>query len=436
MEIQTDNLKDQFNELQAQQPASLLHSIRQQGFSEFNRLGLPTLKNEDWKYTGIRSLFIKNFSLPNGNCNADETLIKKSAINGMEDANRLVFLNGRYNAAASTIHTSSDEIEICSLEEASKGKYHEAVEEHFDKSSLFISDGIHALNTSLIDGGIFILVKKNAHIKKPLYFNHIFDATENHLLASPRSLVIVEEGAKVQLVETYFTEGAMDSFSNEVMEVVAKENSNVEIYKIQNDGVNANHAGTTHMRQVGKCYVHTVVISLNGGMIRNNTDIIMEAEANEAHMYGLYFLNGHTHVDNHTLVENTKPNCFSNELYKGIIDDYATGVFSGKIYVRPDAQKINAYQSNKNILLSDGGTINTKPQLEIYADDVKCSHGCTVGRLDEEALYYLRARGIDKNLAQAMLLKAFADEIVIQIHIEPLRAYVEKLIAERLGMED
>lgn len=436
MEMQTDNLKDQFNELQAQQPASILHSIRQEGFNEFSKLGLPTLRNEDWKYTGISSLFNKNFSVPHGNCDIDKSIIEKASIDGMEHANQLVFINGRYNAEASTIHTSEEDMEICSLEEASKGKYHDAVQEYFGKSSLFIKDGIHALNTSFIDGSVFIIVKKNAQIKEPVYFNHIFNATDNHLLASPRSLVIVEEGAKVQLVGSYFTQGAMDSFSNEVIEVVAKDNSHTEIYKIQNDGVNANHAGTTHIRQVGKCYVHTVVVSMNGGMIRNNTDIIMEAEANEAHMYGLYFLNGFTHVDNHTLVDNTKPNCFSNELYKGIIDDHATGVFSGKIFVRPDAQKINAYQSNKNILLSDGGTINTKPQLEIYADDVKCSHGCTVGRLDEEALYYLRARGIDKDLARAMLLKAFADEIVMQIHIEPVKKYVEKLISERLGIED
>ncbi|HEY5393438.1 MAG TPA: SufD family Fe-S cluster assembly protein, partial [Hanamia sp.] len=195
----------------------------------------------------------------------------------------------------------------------------------------------------------------------------------------------------------------------------------------------ASQVGTTHIRQIGKSYVHTVVVSLNGGMIRNNTNIIMEAAGNEAHMYGLYLLNGKTHVDNHTLVDNTMPNCFSNELYKGVIDGSATGVFSGKIYVRPDAQKTNAYQTNNNILLSDAASVNTKPQLEIYADDVKCSHGCTVGRLDEEALFYLRARGISKEHAQAMLLHAFSSNVIAQIKIEPLRHYAEELITERLG---
>lgn len=433
--IKTDYLEETFNALQSKQEGNVLHTFRREGFDSFKKLGLPTLKNEEWKYTGISNLFTKSFSVPVAECTVDESIIKKSAIHGTEDFNHLVFINGKYSNQYSKVE-SSDKLVICSLDMAANGEYHDEVQEHFGKSSRFIKDGIHALNTSFMDGSVFIKIKKGARELKPVYFHHIYDATQNHLLASPRSLVIVGEDAGVQIIESYHTEGAMDSFSNEVMEIVAMENAHVEVYKIQNDGSNASHAGTTHIRQAGKCYVHTVTISLDGGMIRNNTDIIMEKAGNEAHMYGLYFLKGHTHVDNHTLVDNTKPNCFSNELYKGIVDDYATGVFSGKIFVRPDAQKINAYQSNKNILLSDHGSINTKPQLEIFADDVKCSHGCTVGRLDEEALYYLRARGINKDLAKSMLLKAFAEEIVMQIRIEALKKYAEGLINARLQMEN
>lgn len=208
-----------------------------------------------------------------------------------------------------------------------------------------------------------------------------------------------------------------------------------EYYKVQNDDASANQVNTTHIRQIGKSYVHTVVITLSGGMIRNNTNIIMETPGNEAHMYGLYLLKGNTHADNHTLVDNREPHCFSNELYKGIMDDAATGVFSGKIYVRPHAQKTNAYQSNKNILLSEKATVNTKPQLEIFADDVKCSHGCTVGRLDEEALFYLRSRGIDAAQAKAMLLQAFANDVVEKIKIDSLRQHIETLIANRLSLQ-
>lgn len=434
--IKTEYLGDRFREIVSAHPDSQLQPWREEGFKAFSKLGLPTFKNEEWKYTGISSLFTKDYCIAfDDQSKIDKSVVEKAAITGASEMNHLVFVNGKFDKALSQYQVSEG-FEICTLEEAMQGTNRQDVENYFDKSNIFIRDGIHALNASFMNDSVFIKLKKGHEAVKPVYFNHIYDATQNHLLASPRILVVVEENAKVQLVESYFTIGSMDSFGNEVLEIVAKENAHVECYKVQNDTPNGNHVGTTHIRQIGKCFVHTVTISLNGGMIRNNTDIIMEKAANEAHMYGLYFLKGHTHVDNHTLVDNTKPQCFSNELYKGIIDDYATGVFSGKIYVRPDAQKINAYQSNKNILLSATGTINTKPQLEIFADDVKCSHGCTVGKLDEEALYYLRARGINKELAKSMLLKAFAEEIVVQIKIESLREFVESLIVERLQLKD
>jgi Fe-S cluster assembly protein SufD len=174
---------------------------------------------------------------------------------------------------------------------------------------------------------------------------------------------------------------------------------------------------------------------LNGGIIRNNLNLVLDAEYCEGHLYGLYLQKGQTHVDNHTVVDNVKPNCYSNELYKGIIDGKATGVFNGKIFVRQDAQKTNAYQSNKNVLLSEGASVNTKPQLEIFADDVKCSHGCTIGRLDEESLFYLRSRGISESTARSLLLHGFAVDILDQIKIAPIREYVDKLISERLEFD-
>jgi Fe-S cluster assembly protein SufD len=206
----------------------------------------------------------------------------------------------------------------------------------------------------------------------------------------------------------------------------------VSYYKIQNDVEHANQVCTTHFRQTGKSNIHAVTISLTGGIVRNNLSITLEAEHAEAHLYGLYFLKGRTHVDNHTVVDHVKPNCMSNELYKGIVDGEATAVFNGKIFVQQDAQKTNAYQSNKNVLLSEGANVNTKPQLEIFADDVKCSHGCTVGRLDEEGLFYLRSRGISESTARSLLVHAFAIDILEHIRPVALRNYVDKLIFERL----
>lgn len=435
--IQINYLQNEHDILQKENQADVLKDIRDKGFEQFSKVGLPTFKTEEWKYTFISNLFRKPFHFPK---NKEEVTLTKESLHslrlaGSELADEIIFVNGKYDSALSNIRSNKNQITVLPLKEAMNNGYGEIVNEHLNKSSLFINDGIHALNTAFIDEGVFIYVHKNQVLDHPLYVYHIMNAQENHTLAQPRSLIYVEESAKVQLVETFKTIGAMDSFTNEVMEIVVNENAIVEYYKIQNDTVTANQVGTTHIRQIGKSYVHTVTISLDGGMIRNNIDIIMEAAANEAHMYGLYLLKGNTHVDNHTLVDNTKPNCFSNEFYKGIMDDSSTGVFSGKIYVRPDAQKTNAYQSNKNILLTENATVNTKPQLEIFADDVKCSHGCTVGQLDQEALFYLMTRGISKEDARAMLLNAFASDVVAQIKIEPLKIYVDQLIADRLSLE-
>jgi Fe-S cluster assembly protein SufD len=434
--IHTDYLEKKFDQLQSSNSDGFIGDLRKEGFKAFKKSGFPTSRNEEWKYTRIGNLFNKQYHLAEGRSKNSITSanIDPIRLRGSDQANELVFVNGIFNPGLSTVRSSGNQLVIQSLEEAMKGAFNELISEHLGKSSLVIKDGIHALNTSLIHGGLFIHVNKNQRPEHPVYIYYLADARQNNLLAQPRSLIYVDESARLQIVESYSTLGSLESFTNGVMEVVVNSNAIVEYYKIQNDVNNASQVSTTHIRQVGKSYVHAVAISLAGGMIRNNTNLLMETEGNEAHLYGLYLLRGSTHVDNHTLVDNIRPNCFSNEFYKGILDGSATGVFSGKIYVRPDAQKTNAYQSNKNILLSDDASINTKPQLEIFADDVKCSHGCTVGQLDEEALFYLRTRGISKEHAQSMLLTAFAEDIVKQLKLEPLRNYVEELITKRLSI--
>lgn len=426
--------KDQFEQLQDSAPESTITELRTDGFNTFNKSGLPTLKLEEWKYTNISSLFDKDYQFANApqQLNADD--LDEIRLAGHEEANELVFVNGRFIPALSTIRSTESQLIILPLEEAAKGSHQALVKKHLGQSSVYLKDGIHALNTSFIQDGMFILIPRGQQLEQPVYIYHISDARQQNTLSQPRSLIIVEENAKLQLTETYATLGTAESFTNEVLEMVVKENAFVEYYKIQHDGLNASQVGSTHIHQVGKSYVHTVVVSLNGGVIRNNLNLVLDAEGNETHLYGLYLLKGNSHVDNHTLVDNKRPNCFSNQLYKGIADDSATGVFSGRIIVQPDAQKTNAYQSNKNIILSDKATINTKPQLEIFADDVKCSHGCTVGQLDEEALFYLRARGIPKAAAEVLLLEAYAADILAQIKPEPLRNHVAELIYEHLSI--
>jgi len=430
---QTAYLQDRFHRLQSSDPAGFLEMLRDRGFSAFSRSGLPGPKNEEWKYTDVTALFDAPYRLAfEEETGALPAAWKSGRLPGARQANELVFLNGRYEPGLSVIRSPKEELEILPLETAASGAYSELVKSHLDKSSEVVKDGLQALNTSFIYGGLFIHVPERATVSHPVYIYHVADTTHHPVLAQPRSLVIVERAAFLDLVETFMTTGSHDSFTNGVLEIVANLDARVEYCRIQNDVPHASSVSTTHIRQTGKSFVNTVVVSLNGGVIRNNVNLILEAAGNEAHMYGLYLLKGQTHVDNHTMVDNRQPNCFSNEYYKGILDEKSTGVFNGKIFVRPDAQKTNAYQSNKNILLSDDASVNTKPQLEIYADDVKCSHGCTVGQLDEEALFYLRSRGIPAAHARSMLLHAFADDIVQHIRLEPLREHVQHLITDRL----
>jgi Fe-S cluster assembly protein SufD len=329
----------------------------------------------------------------------------------------------------------SSQLVILPLEEAATNEFKEIVSKNFGHSARYLKDGINALNTALVSGGVFIHVKKGQITEHPVYIYNITDSRSGAIFSQPRSLVHLGENAQVQITETYITLGSGESFTNQVMEIVVEKAAVLEYYKIQNDSSHANQVSSTHIRQVGKSNIHTVVISLKGGIVRNNLNVVMEAEFCEAHLYGLYFEQGQSHIDNHTVVDNVLPNCFSNQLYKGIMNDDSTGVFNGKIFVRPQAQKTNAYQSNKNILLSDSASVNTKPQLEIFADDVKCSHGCTVGRLNEEGMFYLQSRGLREEIARALLLQAYAIDVLDHIKPAPIRLYINQLISERLALD-
>jgi Fe-S cluster assembly protein SufD len=291
------------------------------------------------------------------------------------------------------------------------------------------------LNAAFAAGGVYVKVKKGKKVEHPVVIYHIADASVGFIFSQPRILVNVEQAAEVVILETYKKVGNDDSLTNEVIEICAAQDSIMNYIKIQDEGKGSNHAGTTHIRQLAKCVTHAVTLTLSGNIVRNNLNMVMEAANSESHMYGLYLLNGETLADNHTIVDNQQPNCLSNELYKGIMDEKSTGVFNGKIFVRQDAQKTNAYQSNKNILIGDSASANTKPQLEIFADDVKCSHGCTIGKLDQDAMFYLKARGISELNARALLLHAFAVDILDQIKDEEIRSYADKLISERLSYE-
>jgi len=422
-------IKQQFDRIQAEEPTSNLRSLRKKAFDSFNRLGIP-VKHEEWKYTRINPLFNKEYRFNEDVNSVSLKDLQTLRLPGHEQASELVFVNGIFSSSLSTIR--SNQFHVMQLEEAAKSEYGEIISKHLGHSSKYLKDGINALNTAFVKDGLFICTKKGQIIDQPIYIYNITDSRAGNVLSQPRGLVYVSENSQVQIVETYYTIGMDESFTNQVLEIIVDTDARAEYYKIQNDSPHTNQVSTTHIRQIAKSYTHTLTISLDGGIVRNNLNLVLDAEGCEGHLYGLYLQKGQTHVDNHTVVDNVKPNCFSNELYKGIIDERATGVFNGKIFVQPQAQKTNAYQSNKNILLSDDASVNTKPQLEIFADDVKCSHGCTVGRLNEEGLFYLESRGIPSKIARSLLLHAFAIDVLEHIRPEPIREYVDTLISERL----
>lgn len=431
----TETIQKKFTDLQ--KSGGKLQNIRQKAYDSFGRMGIPTVRNEEWKYTRISGLLNADYNLV---FNSSTPYTHSAAhyqnavrLPGSIGANELLFLNGVFCKEFSRI---TDGLVVMSLEEAAKTDYKIYINSHLGHSGRYIKDGMNALNTAFVSNGLFILVKKNKLLENPVYIYHHTDTTANSVFVQPRCLFVVEENGQAEIVEHYVNNGKQEAFTNEVMEIVVKENARLEYYKIQNEKAHCHHTGTTHIRQTGRCFTHCVTVTLDGGTIRNNMNLIMEAAYNEGHMYGLYMGNGQTHIDNHTIVDNQSPNCFSNELYKGIMDGNSTGVFNGKIFVQQDAQKTNAYQSNKNILLSDSASINTKPQLEIFADDVKCSHGCTIGRLDEEALFYLRARGINEKKAKALLLHAFASDIIEQVKPENVRKWLKEIISRRLGINE
>jgi Fe-S cluster assembly protein SufD len=426
----TNFFTEHFNKLQPQVGNGNLQELRQKAFHSFNEKGIPLGRNEEWKYTRISNLFNKQYIFPLQLTTISEQDLTTLRLPGHDKANELVFVNGLFSEGLSTIRSAS--LQVQPLEVAARGEFSHIVAEHLGHSSDYLKDGINALNTAFVHGGVFIFIGKGKTLEHPIYLYNITDARTGNIFSQPRSLVYLAENASAQIVETFSTLGAGESFTNGVMEIVVEQDAMLEHYKIQNDAAHANQVSTTHIRQIGKSYVHTVTISLNGGIVRNNLNVVLEAEHCETHLYGLYFIGGETHVDNHTLVDNVTPHSFSNEFYKGIIDGNATGIFNGKIMVQPLAQKTNAYQSNKNILLSDAASVNTKPQLEIFADDVKCSHGCTVGQLDEEGMFYLRSRGIREEKARALLVHAFAMDVLEHIKPTAIRSFVDHLISERL----
>jgi Fe-S cluster assembly protein SufD len=404
-------------------------AVRTDALKTFQELGLPVGKSEEYKHTPVTRYLEKNFTFAPSPASAPLKDIKQFFIPGLE-ANTIVFIDGVYAEEHSTL-LDTEHIRIQRLEEVLASKDGTALQ-HFGKYINYKSDAFAAWNTAAWNHGIFVHVTDNAIIEQPIVIYHISNATAGEIVAHSRNLLVIGKSSEVTVIEKFSSTGGANHFSNIATEVVVNENAGFNLYTIQNDKGNRYQLGLTEIYQKNASRVNTYTFSLEGKLVRNNLHLQLDGEGIESHMYGLYLLAGDTLADNHTVVDHKKPNSFSNELYKGIMGDSSRGVFNGKIFVRPNAQKTNAFQANRNIALTDKATVNTKPQLEIWADDVKCSHGCTSGQLDEEAVFYLQTRGISKETARAMMLYAFAGEVLDNIKHPVIKDYVDAAVSERL----
>ncbi|PZX51910.1 Fe-S cluster assembly protein SufD [Algoriphagus chordae] len=395
---------------------------RAAGKEAFQAQGLPTNKSEEYKFTAITKKIeqsIQNFA----SAEAFEVTADQVKANVFEsyEGDVLVFANGQFLPALSS---TIEGVEVALLSEKANTPLGSVAKPE--------KDPFCALNQSSFDAGIFISVAKKAQIQKPILLLNFFKANAGQVI-QPRVWIEAGDFAEVSFINHSVNLSDTPYFVNKVVEVKGGINTQIRYYKLQNEGKNAIEVSNieTDIQKDGR--FTSVNISLSGEMVRNNLSINILGSNSEGNMYGLYLLNGKTHVDNHTNVDHTVAHAESNELYKGILADSSRGVFNGKIFVRQDAQKTNAFQQNNNILLSEDAVVNTKPQLEIWADDVKCSHGCTTGQLDEEALFYLQARGIAKDQAKGLLLYAFAGEVMAHIKDESFREYCIAQVQERLG---
>lgn len=410
---------------------SPIHEVRNKAIKIFEEKGFPTRKEEAWKYTSINPLLKPDYTIiSNKEKNVPVEKVREFFLHDI-DTYKIVFIDGVYSAFLS--ETTHDTVDVCLLSSAlSKSQYQPVIEAYFNKAAK--SDGLTALNTAFTREGAYIRIPAHKEVRKPIEIINFSTGNESAIFLQPRNLIVVEENAHVQIIERHQSLSDNAVLTNSVTEIFAEKRAHVDYYKVQNDRLSASLIDNTYISQEREsiCHVHT--FSFGGNIVRNNLNFFQKGERCDSTMKGVTILGDKQHVDHNTLVHHTAPNCESHQDYKGIYGGRSTGVFNGKIMVDKIAQKIDAFQQNNNILIDDKATINTKPQLEIFADDVKCSHGCTVGQFDDEALFYLRSRGIGLKEAQGLLMYAFANTVLESVKIPELRKRINLLIADKIGV--
>ena len=411
-----------------------LESVRLASFDSFLKQGFPTAKHELWRNTDIRKVLDQDYSIsfaPETN-DLDLDRVFQCEVPAF-DTHIISLYNGWYVSRDKALQTLPNGTIIGSFARALI-EYPDLVMKHFNKYANTELNGFNALNTAYAQDGIFIYVPDNVKAYKTVQMVNILDREEKQFVQN-RNLVILGKNSELTLVHCDDSHNHQSSLTNSVTEVYVDEGARLDHYKLQNLNNDTSLVNTTYFQAEKDSNVSTYAISLNGGVIRNDIRVKLNGTGSHADVFGLYLMDKDQHVDNQVYIDHAQPNCTSNELFKGILDDQASAVFNGHILVRKDSQQTNAFQTNRNILLTDKATVNTKPFLEIYADDVKCSHGATVGQIDENALFYIKSRGISEYNAKLLLMYAFAAEVIKEIHIQPLKDRIDDLVKKRLRGE-
>jgi Fe-S cluster assembly protein SufD len=408
-----------------------LKRLREEAFHRFTELGFPTTKQEKWRFTSVKPLMEHAFVLAAGDAPTITPELLEPFLLPIEGGARLVFVNGRFSETLSTLPAAVPGVRIGSLAAAVEN-HSDLVEQHLGRRDPVDDNPFAALNTAFTADGGFLYVPAQTAVEQPVQMLFYTTTGDDPVMSHPRTLVIVEEGASVRLIETYAGVAGGMYFMNPVTEIVVGDNGRADCYRLQRESGEAYHVATTRSRQGRDSWYSESPIVFGGVLSRHDLRMTLEGEGGEGVLNGLYLTGGMQHVDHQTVIEHAVPHCDSHEYFNGILDERSHAVFNGRIIVRPGAQKTDSKQTNNNLLLSEDARADSQPQLEIYADDVRCTHGATLGPLDDNSLFYLESRGIGRDQARALLTYGFGVEILNRVNIEELRLHLDDLVRARL----
>ncbi|MDQ3711962.1 MAG: Fe-S cluster assembly protein SufD [Acidobacteriota bacterium] len=427
--VKETNYGAAFRESFAREEITWLKILRENAFEFFTENGFPTVKNEEWKYTNVAPIGREIFEI--GNDKAIDAEKIGELFSKTENENRVVFVNNKLNQELTNISDLPDSAKILNLNEAIRNEiFSPIVRENLGKSIDAETNGFTALNTAFIEEGVFIFVPKNTKIETPI---HLIFITDENTASFPRVFLIAERGSEAILIESYLRTAEMKYLTDSVIEIVLEDDAKLKHLRVQRESHGAFHVGTTAVNLNRASVYDSTNITLGAKLSRHDVRVKFNAEGAECFVDGLYMVGGEQHADTHSVIDHALPNCLSHQTYKGIVDGKARAVFNGKVFVRENASGTDARQSNKNLLLSNDARVDTKPQLEIFNDDVKCAHGATVGQLEEEELFYLLSRGLNEQLARNLLTYGFAEEIINKIEIESIKKQLDEAVLNRLN---